>query len=248
MQCDAAPIYDDLFNPKDKVKPHPIEVGCWAHTRRKFTDAQKTDVERAVQAVARIGMLYDVERDAKSLSHEKRRALRQEKSVPVLDALFAWCKNQFSLDPSRPTVLPKGPMGQAINYALGNEQALRRYCDDGRLAIDNNAAERALRGVAIGRKNWMFAGSPRGGRTASIIFSLLAGGKRHDLDPWKYLRDVLIRLADLNPGELENAPARSLDGEGFGLLILSLQDLYCIALTPVAAHSSCQLCSSWSGY
>ena len=123
-------------------------------------------------------------------------------------------------------------MGQAINYALGNEQALRRYCEDGRLAIDNNAAERALRGVAIGRKNWMFAGSPRGGRTASIIFSLLAGGKRHDLDPWKYLRDVLIRLADLNPGELENAPARSLDGEGFGLLILSLQDLYCIALTP----------------
>jgi hypothetical protein len=200
LQCDAAPVYDSLFDPPREI-PHPTEVGCWSHARRKFTDAQMTDVNRAVWAASRIGLLYEVERDAKLFSAEERCALRQEKSVPVLDSFFAWCKEQLVGVGSSP-VLPKSPMGQAIGYALRNEAALRRYCEDGRLAIDNNAAERALRGVAIGRKNWLFAGSPRGGRTAAVLFTLLAGAKRHELDPWRYLRDVIVRLTDLGPGQL----------------------------------------------
>lgn len=200
LQCDAAPVYDQLFDPPREI-PHPTEVGCWAHARRKFTDAQMADVNRAVWAASRIGLLYSVEQEAKLLSAEQRYALRQEKTIPVLDSFFAWCKEQLAGVPSSP-VLPKSPMGLAIGYALRNEAALRRYCEDGRLAIDNNAAENALRGVAIGRKNWLFAGSPRGGRTAAVLFTLLAGAKRHELEPWRYLRDVIVRLTDLGPGQL----------------------------------------------
>ena len=94
-------------------------------------------------------------------------------------------------------------MGQAMRYALSNWDALCRYTEDGRIPIDNNAVERMLRIVALGRKNWLFAGSPRGGRTAAVLFTIISSAKRHGLNTWAYLRDILIRLADLKPGELE---------------------------------------------
>ena len=123
--------------------------------------------------------------------------LRQQASVALLDQLRSW------LDDQRVEVLPKSPMGQAIGYALSNWQALTRYTQDGDLSIDNNVSERALRPVAIGRKNWLFAGSDAGGgETAAILMSLIRSCERHDVEPLAYLRDVLTRIADLTISQL----------------------------------------------
>jgi transposase len=117
--------------------------------------------------------------------------------VPLLASM------KTRLDGQAGNVLPKSPMGEAINYALNNWAALRRYTEDGNLAIDNNAVERMLKLIAPGRKNWLFAGSERGGKTAAVLFTLISSAKRHNLDTWAYLRDVIVRLADLKHGELE---------------------------------------------
>jgi transposase len=114
-------------------------------------------------------------------------ALRQAQSVPVLDRFEAWMADRID-------VLPKSPLGKAIGYAQNNWTALRRYTEDGRFAIDNNAAERAIRPVAVGRKNWLFAGSERGGRAAATFFTLLESARRNGLNPYDYLRDVFTRL------------------------------------------------------
>lgn len=140
------------------------------------------------QALAFIGRLYDIEREAKQLSVERRLKLRRARSQRLLDELHAW------LVATEPAVLPKSPLGQAIGYVLPRWAGFTRYCGDGRLAIDNNVSERTLRPCTIGRKNWLFVGSERGGRTAAILFSLVASAKRHELEPFPYLRDVLSRI------------------------------------------------------
>jgi hypothetical protein len=136
-------------------------------------------------------LLYDVERVARDrdLDPAARRALRQEKAKPILKDIRAY------LEREQPQVLPKSPEGQAIAYTLSNWKALGRYCEDGDLEIDNNGAERSLRGVAVGRRNWTFLGSDNGGRTAVVLTSLIATCKRHHIDPFAYLRDVLQRIA-----------------------------------------------------
>jgi hypothetical protein len=184
LQADAFSGYDAIYA-GGKV----TEVACWAHARRKFVEAEKTDPPRAYTAVAMIRLLYDIEAEAKDLEAEARRALRQEKSLPRLEQIKAW------LDEQEFEVLPKSPMGEAIHYALSNWKALTVYATDGDLAIDNNAAENALRGLVIGRKNWLFFGSDKGGRTAAILTSFIASCKRHGIDPFAYLRDVLTRIA-----------------------------------------------------
>jgi hypothetical protein len=183
LQADAYAGYDCLYVGK-QVK----EVACWAHARRKFTDAQTADPQRAFVAVEWIRKLYDIEDDAKPLDHDARAALRQEKAKPLLSKLKEW------LDGEQKKLVPKSPMAQAINYTLSNWVALTRYCEDGRLDIDNNEAERQLRRVAVGRKNWMFAGSDNGGHTAAILYSICASAVRHGLDPWAYIRDLLVRV------------------------------------------------------
>ena len=165
-----------------------LEVACMAHCRRKFHDARKTDVNRAHQMLAWIQQLYAIERHAKDLAATARHALRREKSKPILDTIKAW------LDAHRTQVLPKSPIGEAFQYAFNQWAALNRYLDDGELSIDNNVAERNLRGIAIGRKNWMTLGSDRGGRAAAILYTLIQSAKRHDLDPFVYLRDLLLRI------------------------------------------------------
>jgi transposase len=186
LQCDAYPGYDRLF----AGDRHLLEVGCWAHARRKFHDAKDSDPVRAHQAMLKIGELYAVERDAKDngISGADLRALRQEKARPLLDGLYTW------LIDAKQAVLPKSPVGKAVDYALSNWTALNRYTDHGFLAIDNNAAERAVRAIAVGRKNWLFFGSDQGGHAAAIHFSLIASAQRHGLDPFAYLRDLLIHL------------------------------------------------------
>jgi transposase len=205
LQADAYSGYDELFRTRHDL----VEVGCWAHARRYFFEARETDL-RAVEALAWIQRLYAVEREADE--HEERlhreqgvdpesaqrvrdtthrHALRAEKSKPLLTSLFE------RLDAWRTDALPKSPLGQAVQYALNQKAALRRYVEDGRLPIDNNASERDLRGIALGRRNWLFCGSARGGQTAAVITSLIATCQRHRVEPFTWLHDSLTALPQL---------------------------------------------------
>ncbi len=184
-RCDAYTGYDGIFA-SGKV----TEVACRAHARRKFTDAQTNAPALAAEAVARIRLLYDVEEEARArkLDAPARAALRREKAKPVLDALGPW------LEERKREVLPKNPVAEAIGYALNQWKALNVYVTDGRLGIDNNVAERAIKPFAIGRKNWLFFGSDDGGRTLAVLASFTATCLQRKIDPWKYLKDVLTRL------------------------------------------------------
>jgi hypothetical protein len=183
LQADAYAGYDELH------RNGAIEVACWAHARRYFHKIVKANGDRrALVAIAFIRQLYAVEREARDLDAVKRRDLRQEKAKPILERFKIW------LDEAAATALPKSAFGQAIGYAQNQWRALLRYLDDGELEIDNNASERALRRVAIGRKNWMFAGSDAGGERAAILYTLIASAERHGHEPFAYLRDIFARL------------------------------------------------------
>lgn len=196
LQADAYAGYDAIF-----AKGDVVEVACWAHARRKYFDAQGSDRVRALTAIAYVKKLYEVEEKGKLLGSAERQLLRVAESRPVLEAFRAW------LDVESKKPLPKSPIAQAMQYSLTLWTALSRYVEDGDLAIDNNVAERALRHVVTGRKNWMFAGSDDGGRRAAVLFSLVATCKRHAVDPYGYFRDVIgkmptwpkERLAELLP-------------------------------------------------
>src|SRR5262249_30203757 len=159
-----------------------------AHARRKFYEARGSDALRSHQALAYYRQLYELERYAKDFCDVQRLQMRQELSLPILEQFHQWLLAQ------RPEVLPKSPMGEAISYALNNWEALRRYTEAGFLAIDNNAAEREMKWIAIGRKNWLTVGSPRGGQTAAVLFSFTSTCQRLGVEPWRHLRDVLERL------------------------------------------------------
>src|SRR6202043_3038889 len=167
------------------------EAACWAHVRRKFYDirvAHKSLV--AAEALARIGALYAVEGDISGRSPEERREVRNTRSRPLLESLKQW------LEETLDKLSRKSDTAMAVRYALGRWEALMRFCDDGGIEIDNNAAERALRVVALGRKNFLFAGSDGGGESAAAIYSLLGTAKLNGIDPESYLRNVLSRMAD----------------------------------------------------
>lgn len=186
LQADAYAGYDQLYA---KPERGVVEVGCFAHARRKYYEARSSNLPCVAPALAYIGLLYRIERKARGWSGGERLALRQRCAVPVLGELQAY------LERARAAVLPKSPEGMAIAYTLSNWRALCRYAEDGDLAIDNNAAERSLRGVAVGRKNWMFFGSDTGGRTAAVLKSFIASCQQNKVEPWAYLRDVLTRIA-----------------------------------------------------
>jgi transposase len=185
LQCDAYAGYDDLFA---RSRGGVVEVACWAHVRRKFVEAEKTSPRLAHEAVARVRQLYAVEHEAKDLDAPARADLRRRKAGPLLDAMKVW------LDRERAAALPKTPIGEALTYAANQWDALNVYLRDGNLAIDNNAAERAVKPFAIGRKNWMFFGSDRGGRTLATLCSFTATCELMGLNAWTYLRDTLTRL------------------------------------------------------
>jgi transposase len=185
LQADAYTGYDAMFK-IDNV----IEVACWSHTRRYFNNAKVSDRSRAKMAMAFIRKLYEVEWEAKDkkLDSLALKALREEKSKPILKAFKEW------LDIQALATLPKSPFGEAMTYVFNQWEALNRYVEDGDLDIDNNQAERDMRCVALGRKNWLFAGSVEGGKWAAILFSLVASCKRRKIDPYFYLRDVISRV------------------------------------------------------
>ncbi len=206
LQADAFNGYDGIYLQSQGCI---VEVGCWAHARRKFHEHRRLDPPRMETALAWIGKLYAVEKDLrqrcqgewKDLTLEERAvriaAERQQRSRPLLDGFHTW------LEAEAPKVLPKSQVRGAMDYTLSNWAALSVYPNDGWLDIDNNEGENAVRGIALGRKNWLFCGSDRGGRAAAIHFSLLASCKRHGHDPWVYLRDVLTRLPAMLPGASE---------------------------------------------
>lgn len=190
VQADGYSGFAQLYEAKGE-RPANLEVGCWAHVRRKFYDVQvATQSPIALEAVQRIARLYAIEEAARGKPPTQRRSLRQERSRPQLDALKAW------LEATRPQISSKSELSQAMRYALVRWTALTRHLDDGRLEIDNNIAERAMRGVALGRKNWLFAGSDSGGERAAAIYSLIETAKLNDIDPEAYLSDLLARIAD----------------------------------------------------
>jgi transposase len=207
LQADAYGGYDGIY-----TRGNVIEVACWAHARRKFFDARETDGRRAAQMLAMVGELYAVEDEAKeaiagmlkqtpaaprSEQERIRLELRQEKSVPVLTRIKTW------LDAEQKLVLPRSPMAQAIGYALNQWAALCVYATRGFLNIDNNAAERAMKRVAIGRKNWLFAGHDQAGQSHARLWTLIASAERHGLDPQKYLTSVLAKISQTPMSELD---------------------------------------------
>src|SRR5262245_16876371 len=185
LHADAYGGYDRIFLGSDGQIE---EVACWAHARRKFFDARSNAPVEANQVLEWIRQLYDVEDRARELTALERQMLRQRESVPVLGRI-----EEF-LDKRSLRSLPKSALGKAITYARNQWGALRRYASDGWLTIDNNISERTLRLQAIGRKNWEFLGSADAGPRASTLFTVLAGAKRHRLEPWVYVREVIQRL------------------------------------------------------
>jgi transposase len=220
LQSDAYTVYEHL-KPEQKTAPGGGETpatgakmtrgGCWAHARRKFVETEESGDTRASIMIRYIKELYKTESEWKASTaaftgrpewkdlspeaqeaqwdrlFEERRALRQEKSEPVIKAMYAWMAERLD-------VLPKSPLGVAIGYAQNQESELKMFLKNGRLEIDNNAAERALRPIAVGRKNWLFAGSERGGHAAATFFTLIESCRRNGVNPYDYLRDVLTRL------------------------------------------------------
>ena len=172
-------------------------AGCWSHARRKFVDAEKTAPEIAREAVSLLGKLFAVEKQAKEASVEERLQLRQQQSVPLLaelrQKLLRW-KEQL---------LPKHPMAEAVNYTLSQWAELNVFCSDGAVPIDNNVSEREMKRVVLNRKNSLFVGNPRGGRTAAILASLTSTCRRHEIDLQLYLTQLLVNLPSW--------PARDLD-------------------------------------
>lgn len=199
LNADAHNLYDHLF-----TSGAIHELGCWTHGRRKFFDAKDNDAQRSATAMAYIRQLYAIEEEARVHiamhklqgveADEIRKTSRQNKSLPVLGAMKTWLVTE------QPKVLPKSLIGLAIAYTLRHWNALERYTTDGFLDIDNNVAERTLRHIAVGRKNWLFAGSAEGARSAATLFTITSTCHRHKVDVFAYLDDMLKRLAhDPNP-------------------------------------------------
>jgi transposase len=203
LQADGYTGYDALY-----ATGRLVEVGCWAHARRKFYEARTTDPGRSAWVLGVIKQLYAVEQQAQEEGESRKLALperwwlrlrlRQEQSVPLLTRLYQWFEGQQA------EVLPKSPFGEALTYARNQWQALLRYATQGYLEIDNNRAEGALRAIAVGRKNYLFFGSDAGGETAAVLYSLVQTCKRLGVEPWHYLRDVLEQLPNTPAAAVED--------------------------------------------
>jgi hypothetical protein len=199
LHADAFSGYDALYLPAPSgAEAAILEVACNAHARRKFYEARGSDAVRSHQALAYYRQLYEIERQTRDWGESQRLQMRQDLAVPILEKLKTW------LEAQRAEVLPKSPMSEAIGYALNNWSALIRYTEAGFLSIDNNVAEREMKRIAIGRKNWLFVGSERGGETAAVLISFTSTCQRLQVEPWAYLQDVLSRLPTTPAEQLDS--------------------------------------------
>jgi transposase len=190
MQADAYAGFNRLYEPARKPGPI-VEAACWAHARRKFFDlARIAKAPIAVEAIERIDALFAIEREINGALPERRIAVRNERSRPLIDELEIWLRQQ------RAKLSPKSESARAIDYSLKRWPAFTRFLDDGRLCVSNNAAEREIRPIAVGRHNWTFAGSDEGGRRAAAIYTLINTAKLNGVDPQAWLADTLRRIAD----------------------------------------------------
>jgi transposase len=215
VHADAFAGYKDLYAPQIIGAPSIVHVACMAHARRYFFDAfEETNSPVAAEALRRIGELYAIEAEINGKPADVRLAARQARAVPLLRAMKSW------LEAERERLSRKTGVAKAINYSLVRWDALTRYTSDGRLAIDNNAAERALRTVAVTRKSYLFLGSDEGGRRAAAIYSVVESARLNGLDPHAYLADVIdkmakgwprTRLAELLPWQWKAARAKAVD-------------------------------------
>lgn len=200
LHADAYSGYNKLYISDDNPHATINEAGCWAHVRRKFYDVtianEKANIAFAV--LEKIGEIYQVEAEVRGFDPNIRVKARQEKSIKLVDELFTGFRKAYSQLPK------KSSTAKAIAYAINNEKALKRFLDDGNIEIDNNAAERALRSVAVGRKNWLFAGSDNGGETAAIIYTLIETAKLNNVNPVKYLHKVFDVIQDYNSTKIED--------------------------------------------
>ena len=190
LQADAYAGFNELYAPGRK--PGPItEAACWAHGRRKlFKLAEVARAPLAAEAVRRIDLIFAAERALGGLPAEQRLAVRQQDIAPLVTALEAWMRE------TRARLSRHNDLAKAMNYMLTRWEAFTRFLSDGRICLTNNSAERALRGIALGRKSWLFAGSDRGGERAAAMYSLIVTAKLNDVDPRAWLANVLARIAD----------------------------------------------------
>jgi len=190
VQADAYSGFNGLF--VEGRQPGPIiEAACWAHSRRKFFElARLRKMPIAIEAVQRIDALFAIEREVNGKSPAERMAVRRARLKPLVDSFETW------LRPERKKLSSKGPLAKAIDYQFNHWAAFTRFLDDGRICLSNNAAERAVRGIAVGRRNWTFCGSDSGGHRAAVMFSLVETCRLCDVDPKAWLADVLARIAD----------------------------------------------------
>ena len=210
LQADGYAGFQGLY---DREREPLIEAACMAHARRKFFDLHEaTDSPVALEALQRIAALYQIEAEIRGNQPDERRAARQARAAPLLKEMHEWLHATVRKGSK------KSDLARAIGYTLSRWTALTRYCDDGRIEIDNNAAERAIRAVALGRKNYLFAGSDAGGDRAAAFYSLIGTAKLCGLDPEAYLREILTRIAEhpinrideLLPWNLGAAPAAAI--------------------------------------
>lgn len=194
VQRDGYGVYGALA----RANPGLIPVGCWAHARRKFVEALDEQTPAAIELVGAIRNLYLLEQRAReeSLSPELRRALRAEQAAPILNGL------KPRLEALAAECLPQSPLGKAVRYTLAEWEPLTRYVQDGRLEIDNNLTENAIRPSAVGKKNWLFIGHPDAGWRSAVVYSIIVSCRRRGIDPWEYVRDVLERLPGMKQSEL----------------------------------------------
>ena len=193
LQTDGYSAYD-----KYEFKEGIILLACMAHARRYFYDSLNNDSQRAEYALSEIGKLYEIERQAveQEFTYAQIYDLRQKKAKPILESFHIWLKEQLT------GVLPKSTIGKAIKYALGQWTRLIRYIDDGKYKIDNNLVENSIRPVALGRKNYLFAGSHQAAQRAAMIYSFAASCKQYDINPFEWLKDVLARIPDYKASKL----------------------------------------------
>jgi len=204
IQCDDYAGYDALFGVGSGLQ----RLACWAHARKRFHDLRASHPGASAHAMGLIQKLYAVERELETLRkdreddpacdfdralwHAERQQVRADRVIPLLDAYFTWCREEKTR-----IGRPQDPVVKAINYSLNQEAALRRYVQHGEVEIDNNACERSIRPLAIGKKNWLFTGSKEAGQSAAVLFSLISSAERHGLNPRMYLEDLIRKMRGL---------------------------------------------------